>query len=388
MNSIEIGEINARRKESGVWEIKHPGRDGRMTNWYSTGIEGSERDIRRHVKESKIEDVVALGKRGALTDKVMSQFLRGTPKRMTLEGVRSEWIGWMEKVGKAPRSVETCVQNFDRWVKSHKLAKKSPMEITFDDIYPFVNPQGSSLKEKSRSIRLFAIRTLYEYLLANNYCAGNPAAIVKVRKDLMGHREKEVKRIEAFTSAEYRKLIKHFDKEIAHIEKLFRDEKRDPRIHKPETKLRWMRFFRFATIISWEIGLRLGDICQLEWICFASGSEVVVHTDKRDTRIAVPMSEAMTEALGQVAPEDMDYLFPEQRDLILSPNRSRPSEYFRKELKACGIEGKTFHALRHTCIRRMKRDLENAEDLSADEILRKIGRVVAHANPQTTKGYL
>ena len=387
--NIEIGhDIKARKKASGVWEIKHPGRDGRMTNWYSSGIDGTERDLRRHVKAAELEDIVALGKRNALTESTLAQFTRGTPRRVTLEGVREEWKEWMEKVGRAPRSIETCLSYFDMWLRSMKLAKKNPMEITLDHIYPFVNPEGSDLKFKTRSIRLFAIRTLFQYLLANNYCAGNPAALVKVRKDLLKHEQKEVKHVEAFTKPEFKRLIKHFDTDIKYLETLIRDEGDDPKIYKPNARLDWLRFFRFASIISWEIGLRLGDICQLEWMCFAKEGEIIVHTDKRDTRIAVPMSKAMQAAFEQLPTEDIDYLFPVQRELILGKSRSRPSEYFKKELAVCKIEGKTFHALRHTCIRRMKKELEQGEDLTSDEILVSIGRIVAHANTSTTKGYL
>lgn len=391
MTAIEIAhDIQARKTESGVWQIKHPGRDGRPTNWYSSGIKGTERDLRKHVKSAKLEDIVALGKRNALTESTLAQFTRGTSKRMTLEGVREEWKEFMEKVGKAPRSIETCLNYYDMWLRDMKLGKLSPMEITLDHIYPFVNPVDSPLKVKTRQIRLFAIRTLFQYLLANNYCAGNPAAIVKVRKgkEILKHVQQEVKHIEAFTKPEFRRLIKHFTSEILYLEKLIRDEKHDPKIHKPNARLDWMRFFRFASIMSWEIGLRLGDICQLEWMCFASGGEVIVHTDKRDTRIAVPMTDTMKAAFEQLPTGDIDYLFPVQRELILSKSRSRPSEYFKKELNACEIEGKSFHALRHTCIRRMKKELEDGADLTSDEILEQIGRVVAHANITTTKGYL
>ncbi|MFP4541946.1 MAG: tyrosine-type recombinase/integrase, partial [Opitutales bacterium] len=374
----------------------HPGRDGRMTNWYSTGVSGTERELRRHVKEARLEDVVALGKRNALTERTLAQFQRGSPRRVTLAGVRDEWEDWMVKVGKAPRSIETCLQNFDRWLATHKIANKNPMEVGFDDIYPVVNPEDSPVKAKTRSIRLFALRTLYEYLCANNYVAGNPAAAVRVRNDLLTHGQKEVRRIESFTVAEYRRFLSYLDAEIAYADALVREREGGPparqkgrRVNKPYARRQWLHFFRFATVVSWEIGLRLGDICQLEWLCFASPGEIVVHTDKRDTRIAVPMSPDMEAALRRVPADDLDYLFPEQNRLIRSKSRSRPSEYFRKELEACGITGKTFHALRHTCIRRMKKELEtNGDDLTPDEILRRIGRVVAHANPSTTKGYL
>jgi len=393
VNTIEINsDIRARQKASGVWELKHPGQDGRMTDWYSSGIKGSERELRSHVKQTKLEDIVVLGKNGALSERVIAQFQRGTPKRITLESVRDEWQDWMEKVGKAPRSIETCLNNFDRWIKTQKIQRKNPMHVTVDDIYPFVNPVDSPIKIKTRSIRLFAIRTLFEYLVAHNYSAGNPSAIVKVRKDksLVGHSQQEVKRIEAFTKAEYNKLIKYFDREIAHVQAMLRGQKKDPGIRKPVTRLNWLQFFRFATVFSYEIGLRLGDICQLEWLSFSEVGEVIVHTDKSDTRIAVPMSDDMQAALELVPTDDMDYLFPMQRELILSKKRSQVSVYFKNELDRCEIEGKSFHALRHTCIRRMRKELkdEYGDEITADEVLERIGRVVAHANTSTTKGYL
>lgn len=389
MNNIEIAhDIQARKTEAGTWQIKHPGRDGRMTNWYSTGIEGSERQLREHVKEAKLEDIVALGKRNALSEKALAQFQRGTSRRATLESLLPECQEWMVRVGKAPRTIESVMQNLRKWIKEGKLGDKNPMNVDYKDIFPFVNPEGSALKSKSRSLRLFAVRTLYEYLIANNYCAGNPAMIVKVNNDMMRHAAKEKRRIEAFTKAEYNRLRKHLDREINDIEKYIRKGEKPPRIHKPASRLNWLRFYRFAITISWEIGLRLGDICQLEWDCFAEDGHIAVHTDKRDTRISVPVSEALQKEIDRLPTDDLDYLFPVQRELILSKNRSRPSEYFRKEVQACGIEGKSFHALRHSCIQRMKRELTFEHEFSHEEALRQIGKVVAHANPKTTEGYL
>ena len=391
MKPIEIAhDIRARKTDAGTWQIKHPGRDGRMTNWYSTGVGGTERDLRRHVKEADLEGVIALGKRNALTEKTLSQFRHGAPKRITLSGVREEWRAFMEKVGKAPRTIDACMGNFDVWVREMGLGQKNPMDVGIDDIFPFINPD-SPIKIKTREMRLFALRSLFQYLCANNYCAGNPAAIVKVRRDrrIVGHAQQETKHIRPFTAGEYHALVTHFANQIRHIEKLFREDRRDPKIHKPASRLDWMRFFKFATVFSWEIGLRLGDICQLEWACFSNPGEIVVHTDKRDVRIAVPMSDPMRDELSQLEGHDLDYLFPKQRELILSRNRAQPSEYFRKELRAVGIEGKSFHALRHTCVRRIKKELEQSgENLSFQEILRRIGRVVAHSHQDSTKLYL
>jgi hypothetical protein len=46
---------------------------------------------------------------------------------------------------------------------------------------------------------------------------------------------------------------------------------------------------RAASVVN--AGLRLGDICALEWACLKEPGKVVVWTDKRDTRVDLPVDD-------------------------------------------------------------------------------------------------
>jgi integrase len=51
------------------------------------------------------------------------------------------------------------------------------------------------------------------------------------------------------------------------------------------------RFWYCATLIGCYAGLRLGDICSLEWSCLQHPNKLIVWTDKRDTQVELPVDE-------------------------------------------------------------------------------------------------
>ena len=68
---------------------------------------------------------------------------------------------------------------------------------------------------------------------------------------------------------------------------------------------------------SAELGLRLGDICKLEWECFTTAGKIIVHTDKSNKRLELPINGELSELVTQIPVEDGTYLFPEQRQTII-----------------------------------------------------------------------
>lgn len=380
--TIKVGaDITARKNHSDKWEIKHPGRDGKMTRWYSTGISGTERDIRSHLKERKVEDIVALGQRGALSDKVLAQFQHGSPKSAKLAEVHQPWLDWLRKIGESPATIQQYNTYFKLWLRTMRLDDTPVAKIGFDHLFPFVNPADSQIKKTTRSARLHMSRSLFKYLVAQGYCSGNPSKLVAVNMDMLSHAQKERKRVETYSLEAVQRLVAFADEEIRHIEQLIRTGASDPRIRKPESRLAWMHFWRFAVIASYEVGMRLGDLCDLEWSSFSTKGHVVVWTGKREKRISLPLDEFapwLTTAIGQIPCEDLGHCFPDIHQVHLN-SRSTISVYFGKLCAQAGVKPRTFHALRHTAIQRMQRE---------GRTLQSIGQLVAHANTSTTEGYL
>ena len=73
------------------------------------------------------------------------------------------------------------------------------------------------------------------------------------------------------------------------------------------------------------------------------------------------------------------YVFPTQRTCTLDPEkRARLSVQFGRLMTELGIEGKTFHCLRHSFVTRLTK---------AGKTLEEIGRLVGHSSAETTAGY-
>jgi integrase len=133
-------------------------------------------------------------------------------------------------------------------------------------------------------------------------------------------------------------------------------------------------------LFGWETGLRLGDICQLEWSCFDRPHEVIVWTDKRNKRVAVPVSPELSLLLtGIPVQDDGIYLFPEQRATLLDPDRRAGlSVYFKRHCERAGIKDKSFHSLRHAFVQTHREH---------GETWKHIAQAIGHSCEETTKGY-
>jgi len=148
-------------------------------------------------------------------------------------------------------------------------------------------------------------------------------------------------------------------------------------------------FWNAAVRLSYWVGLRLTDIACMEWAS-VSPDEVIVWTRKTHTRVALPISDPLLGGgdLRCLFFELMEhnrhaeYVFPEEREVALDPaKRAKHSVYFSRQLSALGIEGKSFHCLRHSFATRLAEAGKTIED---------IGRVMGHSPKGTdvTKGYI
>ena len=195
----------------------------------------------------------------------------------------------------------------------------------------------------------------FGFCVAKGWSAGDPARLVRVNLGTLSHAQKEVTEREPFTEFEFKRLVNALNKD-------------------------GKMFWEFAVRLSWEIGLRLGDICNLEFDSFAKPGHIIVWTDKRDRRIAVPISKEIEELVTRIPLTSDKYLFPKERALNLDPKkRAILSVYFKRLAERQSIKDKTFHCLRHACITRWAKEGKSLES---------IGKHVGHASTKTTEGYV
>jgi integrase len=93
----------------------------------------------------------------------------------------------------------------------------------------------------------------------------------------------------------------------------------------------------------------LSDIAQLEWRSFGEVGKIVVWTEKTNKRMELPVTQGLQDTVSEVVPvSDATYMFPAQREVIRDVRRrSLLSVQFGRLCARVGIEGKSFHSMRH-----------------------------------------
>jgi integrase len=286
---------------------------------------------------------------------------------MTILECIEEWKEWRYISGSAENSIYSQGKYIEKF-NDHLPAHKRRIErVTPELIHAYVN-QDDGKSVNTKEFARASVKALFAYAVGKGYCPTNPADIVKVNKRRLKHGQRERKEREPFTEEEFALIVN-----------------RAPFFHK------------ISSAISWYTGLRLGDICRLEWAsigtcwqaslagCRGRKEHIVVWTDKRDKRVSLPLDHiacglgALIPYLDQIPKEDDEFCFPEQKAIIEDPKaRARISASFGRLLKDCGIEGKSFHCLRHSFVTRLA-----AMGVS----LKDIGAYVGHSDESTTEGY-
>ncbi len=309
----------------------------------------------RIVAESGLDKLQVAAKAGRLTREAIGMISAG--KKLTLP---KAFLRFEESLlrRRSPKTAANTMTVLRCWERDMKLSSLPPSAITEKHIDDWINDPASENKAQTRRLSLSALRTFFDFCLDHGWIvSGNPAGRQRVAVDyrILSHAQKEVEEREPFSHLEAKRMVKYFADE-------------------------GMVFWQFATQIAWEIGMRLGDICNLEWSCFAEAGRVVVWTEKRDRRISVPISDELSELLTMIPVGHERYLFPEQREIHTdAAKRATLSVYFKRYCERNGITDKSFHCLRHGCITRWDKEGKSLES---------IGKAVGHSNTKTTKGYV
>ena len=305
------------------------------------------------VKESGLKDLELAAKAGRLSREAIGHIVTG--KKLTVEKAVEKFLEWMESVGRAPKHIKNIRNTVNMWMTDVPVGNLPPSAVTEKHINPWINNAKATTKVGTRNVKLSHLRELFEYCTVKGWSIGNPARLVRVRYDILSHEQKETTEKEVFTPMEVKRIATDCHK-------------------------RGDLFWEFATRISEEIGLRLGDVCQLEWTCFKKPGHIIVWTDRRDRQIAVPVSEKILAMLEEIPSTSAQYLFPHQCEVIREVDkRTRLSMQYKRLCARLGMPSKSFHNLRHTCITRWAKEGKSLES---------IGKDVGHAETGTTKGYV
>lgn len=308
----------------------------------------SKSEAQQVVKASKIEQIEAAAKAGALTQSAISQMLAG--KNVTTSQAAQEWGKWLEINSGSRFTVNNYQTLIRRWIKDMDLSQVAPAMITPEHISQWVNNPDSAAKLSTRRLWMSVIREFYKFLTGTGYTMANPSMLVKIHWQELSHEQKETAEIEVFTDLEFARLVQAADGWAI----------------KSHTPFFWGAAVRLGRYL----GLRLGDICNLEWASFnTKPGYVKVWTRKRNVPVFLPLDEAeLKRAVDLIPKNDDPHCFPVEHYMTNEPkDRQRLSKYFERLCAMAKIKGKSFHGLRHTyateCARHGKATPHIAQDL-------------------------
>tara|TARA_Y100000389_G_C17422612_1_gene497617 strand:- start:62 stop:979 length:918 start_codon:yes stop_codon:yes gene_type:complete len=287
---------------------------------------------------------------------------------------------WIDQI--SMYSEETTVEQYERglrlWVKDSNLADETPSTVSEKDVHYFINKK-SDRKASTRKIYLQSIRSFFKFACNRGHTLHDPSALNRVKLRNLTHEQKEPKKIKPVTSEDVDKILTYVrgvrSGVLNSLKQLEQQTSRSPK--KQETLMKRYDMYRFwetAVILAHETALRFSDIAKLEWSSF-KGDNLIVWTEKRDTRVEIPISARLRDALLNIPIHDLTYCFPEPKNM----GAVKLSTYFKRIAEKSDVFGKSFHGLRHGTLQRWKEQGFTLEDLA-----KKAG----HTSTKTTEGYL
>lgn len=290
----------------------------------------------------------------------------------------TDWAAWINKRNQA-RTADDFRIYIDKWMREGELAESPVDRLTEDHVDSFVNPQDADAKLGTRKQRLSILRSFFGFLSAKGWIEGDPSRLVRVQYHGLTHEQKETKHPPVFTDAEFALVVDHTASLIAEFKGKLAGGK--PCGRAVNHKLDRATFWWCATIISRCSGLRLGDVCQLEWATMA-GDQFTVHTDKRDKRVVPHIwnEPLFKRAVASIPYASDTHCFPEAREIITDPKRRQALSWqFGCICERVGLSSHSFHGLRHTYATECHR-----AGIPTPHIAASMG----HSDPRTTAVYI
>jgi integrase len=321
----------------------------------------SPEEARKKAKAANLSKIEAAMQAGNLSKQAIARLAAG--KKVNTEDAAAQWLARGPSRDESPATTAKNRAVLEQWFAfSPALRKTAPMSIEEEHVASFINRPDPDVGKATRQRQLSVIRMFLRYCADLGLVKENVAGQGRMRVQHRGlsQKQREPKKVEPFTDAEVNTILAGTE-----------------------------GWWRWASGIAAATGMRLGDICQLEHASLSVPGHIVVHLDKVDRRVCLPINDTVTpglaKVLSEIPPSDSAYIFPEQQKQYEDIKSGRPkfSVYYSRELARLGIESKggrkSFHSLRHTAITRWAKigfDPEQCADFAG------------HSNSKTTKGYI
>jgi len=368
-----------KNEKNGKWSVRIHTPHGRRT--ISTG-ETNRSEAAKVAKQAKVAELEAVGRVAKLSQGVVSQIVSG--ERVTVASAIEPWEKWMA-TKTADRTVQNSRNYLEAWARDTGVLETYPGAITINQIDDWVN--GSDLKFGTRKVRLAVLRSFFKFASAV-YMTGNPAQLVEANMDGLTHEQKETREKTVFTDDELKRILN----QLAADAKVARDqlEKTTAKLIIAECReeIAYCDFWRTAIMLGRWTGLRLGDICQLEWESLGKPGRIIVWTDKRDRRVDLPLRQEIEDTVGAIPLDHDVYCFPVQRDIIMdTAKRATISTQFARLCSRLGVVGHSFHDLRHTFLTAFVNE-RRATGMNEAQIMDEARKLAGHISATTTALYV
>lgn len=350
-----------KKSKSGVYHAEF--KDASGTQHSRSTKSRNLKEARAVLDQSRLIELEIAARAKSLNAESLTAIMSG--RKVTCASSLAEWVEW-RKLSSSPNTLRTQRIIIESFFSKLGAEKWPVTKLTLEHIDQFVNDPADTTKRSNRDLRLASLRSFFEFISARAYCVGNPSRLVKVRLNKLSVEQKEHIKREPMSEKEFRHIVAHTE-----------------------------GFYQIATELSYWAGLRLSDCANFEWSSILP-DELVVWTQKSGSdsgRVAIPIDDPlfgggalrMTFMRMFELNRHAQYVFPAERETNLDPEkRAKLSVYYSRILKDLGIEGKSFHCLRHAFAQRLA---------DAGVEVEKIGRAMGHAvgREQTnavTKGYI
>lgn len=230
------------------------------------------------------------------------------------------------------------------------MLTKRPDEITAADLGRYLNRDCKWSLSTRKTIRSH-VSKFFRYLTGQKYVLHNITEATQINTSKLTHKQKEKRAVRPFTEEEFVQLYENTE-----------------------------GWHKWAATLGFDAGLRISDVCSLQWASLSKPGCVIVWTRKRNKRVNLPASKRIMEILVEIPFEDETYVFPDRHKQINDPKRRAAiSIEFSRLFRKLGMEGRTFHSLRHGFATKHN-------ELGTD--IETIQEQLGHTDSKTTKGYI
>lgn len=281
--------------------------------------------------------------------------MKKKPKnRMLIQEISYEWLDYDSNKYKKS-TYQSYKYIINKYINSCEISKKEISKISDTDMREYVDElKGKQLSAKSVNDILSVFHSIVSY--AEN-------------KHSTKHIEIPYLKIH---NREMRVLSKYEQRRLE--TELYKD----------------MNNYKFGVLIALYTGIRIGELCALQWkdiqqntininktvhrLKNGSKTEIVIDTPKTcNSNRSIPIPNFLTDAIENRRKDELEYVLSSNMISFVEPRLMQI--HFKHIVEVCNIDGATFHTLRHTFATRC---VECGFDVKT------LSEILGHSNVQTT----